>query len=469
MGRRTLFTQKELEILFKHPPLGFIVIGITLLILGCFALYYDTGIGSIIVFISIICIGVGIVLFIINDNSKKGESNGEGANMSNDHRRELPPTYRIQSVSFNRTTKACKVTFVESKRYRTIERYVTQNYIKYPILSPWKEKTKIITKTVKLTNAALEHLNMHEDYLIRQFASDIISEIGDSDFFPSWYLKRRARKQYEANVEKRKQELSRLRGLVIDCQTRISQLAPRTELKKAEIEKKINALEKKKDNLIKSLERANTMKPSVLLNIITLGIYCYLRSEMRKAKITKAINTAESNIAFYHGIIDKLEAELSAKRNQLTELQRQAEEFRVSSERDNEAEHEQMLSVISKIKPLLTTVTDDEKFVLLKHLVGAEYKKIVGCYVIKNNENGKCYVGQSKDVIKRIKQHFKGTEPHNIIFAEDYYSSKFQDKTALFSVLIIPTSVADLDPKERELIEKYDALQTGYNSTAGNK
>ena len=81
----------------------------------------------------------------------------------------------------------------------------------------------------------------------------------------------------------------------------------------------------------------------------------------------------------------------------------------------------------------------------------------------------KYYVGQSKDVLKRLKQHFKGTVPHNIIFAEDYYSSTFGNKEDLFEVKIIPCDTKDeLDKTEKNLIEKYDAWRSGYNGTSGN-
>lgn len=97
-----------------------------------------------------------------------------------------------------------------------------------------------------------------------------------------------------------------------------------------------------------------------------------------------------------------------------------------------------------------------------------EYEKIVGCYIIRNKEKDKYYVGQSKDVIKRLKQHFKGTIPNNIIFAEDYYSSSM-DKSDLFEVKILPCATKDdLDRTEKQLIEKYDAFNSGYNGTNGN-
>ncbi len=106
----------------------------------------------------------------------------------------------------------------------------------------------------------------------------------------------------------------------------------------------------------------------------------------------------------------------------------------------------------------------------LKALSGIEYKKIVGCYLIHNRENDRYYVGQSKDVMKRLKQHFRGTVPNNVIFAQDYYSSEYEHKEDLFEVKIVPCSTKDeLDRKEREYIRQYDANGSGYNSTSGNK
>ena len=79
------------------------------------------------------------------------------------------------------------------------------------------------------------------------------------------------------------------------------------------------------------------------------------------------------------------------------------------------------------------------------------------------------YVGQSKDVYKRIKQHFHGTVPKNVIFAEDYYLSNIENKEKLFEIKIIPCETKDeLDKLERELIIEYDALNNGYNGTSGN-
>ena len=121
------------------------------------------------------------------------------------------------------------------------------------------------------------------------------------------------------------------------------------------------------------------------------------------------------------------------------------------------------------MKPLQDQYIIDDSFQPLKLLSGFEYKKIIGCYVIHNKEKDKYYVGQSKDILRRLKQHFRGTTPNNIIFAEDYYSSKQENKDDLFEVKIIECSTKDeLDRKEKNLIEFYDSWNKGYNGTSGN-
>ena len=124
---------------------------------------------------------------------------------------------------------------------------------------------------------------------------------------------------------------------------------------------------------------------------------------------------------------------------------------------------------IQDIKPLNNLVNNDESFVSLKMFSGLEYEKIVGCYIIHNKENDKYYVGQSKDILKRLKQHFKGTVPLNPIFAEDYYNSQYPNKDDLFEVKIIRCNTKDeLDNTEKQLISDYDSWKNGYNGTSGN-
>jgi len=114
---------------------------------------------------------------------------------------------------------------------------------------------------------------------------------------------------------------------------------------------------------------------------------------------------------------------------------------------------------------------DKSDFIPLKKLIGIKYEKIIGCYIIHNKEFDKYYVGQSKDVIKRVtRDHFSGTTVKNIIFAEDYYKSKYENKDDIFEVKIIRLETKDeLDATEKALIEEYDSFNNGYNGTSGNK
>ena len=90
-------------------------------------------------------------------------------------------------------------------------------------------------------------------------------------------------------------------------------------------------------------------------------------------------------------------------------------------------------------------------------------------YIIHNKEKDKYYVGQSKDIIKRINQHFKGVVPNNPIFAEDYYYSTYNNKDDIFEIKIIKCETKDeLDSLEKRLIYEYDAKNSGYNGTNGN-
>lgn len=87
-----------------------------------------------------------------------------------------------------------------------------------------------------------------------------------------------------------------------------------------------------------------------------------------------------------------------------------------------------------------------------------------GVYVIWNKSKNLYYVGQSKDVYKRLfTQHFNNNNVKNIIFAKDWFDG---DE---FYYKVIPLQTKDeLDEKEKELIEKYDSFKHGYNATAGN-
>lgn len=56
-----------------------------------------------------------------------------------------------------------------------------------------------------------------------------------------------------------------------------------------------------------------------------------------------------------------------------------------------------------------------------------------------------------------------------MIFAEDYFQTAEKERGDLFEFMIIPCETKDeLDKKEKDLIEEYEAFTKGYNGTSGN-
>ena len=388
---------------------------------------------------------------------------------NNGDEKELPLNYDFENLDFNSETRIAKIVFLETKTYRTIERYVTQNYVKYPIYSDWKTKTKKINKTIKLTNAELENLTQNEDFLIRKFAHEIVINLNDEELFPSWFVLDFLKENYDETV---------------------ADLNNTFENSKTEDELQINAIHIKKDenlNIIKIKEKQKQIflkkiatikkkiskidkaKKSVFLSLMTLGIYNYRISKKRRNILCKKSQKYDNEVRCIQCEISQKEKDnndLLFEKNAIQELMNNREKelhFLLSEEKKT---YEMKLR---QVKPLEIVYKHNRSFVLLKNIAGLEYEKIVGCYVIHNREKDKYYVGQSKDVLKRLKQHFKGTVPHNIIFAEDYYSSTFENKEDLFEVKIIPCKTKDeLDKTEKDLIEEYDAWISGYNGTSGN-
>lgn len=91
--------------------------------------------------------------------------------------KEKYPTMQLLSCNFSIETRIARLEFRQLQEYRTIERYVTSNYVKTPIYSYWKIKEKLIRKSIKLTNAELENLQQSSDALIAIFAYQIVSAL----------------------------------------------------------------------------------------------------------------------------------------------------------------------------------------------------------------------------------------------------------------------------------------------------
>ncbi len=382
------------------------------------------------------------------------------------------PIYQIKSFDFNQDTRVAHVFFLEIQQYRTIEKYVTRNYVKSPIYSDWKTKTKQIKKTVKLNNVELETLQSNPDPLIASFASEIVKRLGYSHLYPSWF--RREQIRLRANEE--------IANAEADCKGRVSSLEESNKDANRRcllLEKELVGNQKASDKANKKLVRLNRRKTTlsslrhpVILTILTFGFLAIFLSKGYQEKLDKRIVRQTNICDDYQKTKERINESISLEKAHIVENKAKADivlrkledrKREIADSRDKE---------LADVMPLLTNAASvpENGFVSLKSLCGMPSEKIIGCYVIRNRQNGRCYCGQSKDVLKRItKQHFQGTKPNNIIFAEDYFSADLGDRDDLFEVRIIRCTTKDeLDFTEKSLIEEYDSFLHGYNGTAGN-
>ena len=383
--------------------------------------------------------------------------------------KELPPTYSLDDVDFNEQNRIAKLSFQKTVNYRTVDRYIQKNYERYPIYSGWKTKRSFIKKSIKLTNTELEKLNYNADDLIREFAFEIITWLKNPDLTPSWFYKQCIEEEFrQKNLKQNKIESDAYKEHEKLVSITKKKIAEKTE--KVKVLKKENSiLQNKIDKLSKKIEKTQNHKKNLFLSIITFAIYHYFGSSFRLNKLSEKLKIKTNNHLLNEENIFNLNKQCEDYEKTIKQSQENLQKIKSNvlvALQNNETEKTLKLQEIVPLSADFQIETN-AGFIPLKDINGIEYKKIVGCYIIRNRSNQRCYVGQSKDVIKRLKQHFKGTYPNNIIFAEDYFAAK--DKENLFEIKVYPCATKDeLDKTEKSLIEEYDSFLHGYNGTSGN-
>lgn len=351
--------------------------------------------------------------------------------------KEPAPEYAISEFDFDRTSRIAHIEFTQLQKYRTITRYATRNYVKYPVYSDWKTRKKTITKTLKLTNLELEGLNDNDDFLVRKFAKEIIIRINDEELFPSWFIKEYLKEELDDSLKAMKNELDAFvlqQHKNIDKSTRNKSLF---KYKNSNLRKKLLEVQAEKDKLSSKLSKAQSRKQNTLKSILSFGIYSYLISESRKGKLNAKLRLMEDDLSKIKKAIADNNAIINMYEDAIVTSKSDIAERKENYEKEIEERKTIYNEKLSKVKTLMDSAEPNGDFALLKYYCGLEYEKIIGIYIIHNRENDKYYVGQSKDVLKRLKQHFNGTVPRNIIFAEDYYHSHFENLEDLFEVQII--------------------------------
>lgn len=97
-------------------------------------------------------------------------------------------------------------------------------------------------------------------------------------------------------------------------------------------------------------------------------------------------------------------------------------------------------------------------------LLSSNSSTFSGVYVLLNKTKGINYVGQSRDVYGRVKQHTTGYGNGNV-----YADMKYGD---IFAVKLLPlknSGFDSLNELEKYAIDAFDAYKYGYNRTSGNR
>ena len=99
-------------------------------------------------------------------------------------------------------------------------------------------------------------------------------------------------------------------------------------------------------------------------------------------------------------------------------------------------------------------------------------KEVSGIYRIYNIISGKSYIGQSKNIKKRVLYlHLCDfNNENNCCYNSKFYQAMRKYGIDSFEIEILEECCAEvLDEKEREYIDIYDSFKNGYNSTEGGQ
>lgn len=324
-----------------------------------------------------------------------------------------------------------------------ITRYVTRNYERTPIYDDLSVRQKILRnyhKAICIEKFLEEELVNLSDLNneIRIEITNYLIQFLTNKFVPSWYQKLIDIKNVEDNINNLNNQ--------IDTQQNKLECA-KDEFRIAKTDLDVAKRKPVVPNSTPYLVFAIILIP-VLIGIIMLGCY-----------------TSETQAAINQEVINQCEINVKNLANQVLTLNAECERITSANEKKISKYQDKLDQIKRTVYERKINVHNDG-FLNLRHEIKFSHKEIIiGVYIIWNKTKNKYYVGQSKDVNKRIYQgHFCSSGPKKYCFFQDWIAN---DE---FLVKIIPCTTKDeLDWLEKMYIEQYNAFKGGYNRTGGNK
>jgi len=331
----------------------------------------------------------------------------------------------LDKLSFNSTTRHLYFEVIEETEKPKITRYVTQNYVRTPIYGDISRKRKVLKKfdrsinPVKFANEEILKLGLDKPTIV--IILDAIKMV------PGWRVK-------EMNLEK---------------------ITSTIEYKKSKIRK----FDQEKSGYKFKPTNFDEIKSNFWLRLLfflpTLGLSFVNYNSKSQAYFNKQLNAKNKLYNENH------QKEIDLKNQKLLKVITQ-----FNDEIREEIEELQNKYLLEEAKEIDVVKTDDKGWTDLKTASDLSFNFLnskIGVYVIWNKTKDKYYVGQSKNMGRRLNQHFKNGDVNNVIFAKDWYEND-QFKFKCFEC----KTKDELDSLEKKFIGMYNAFENGYNKTKGN-
>lgn len=340
--------------------------------------------------------------------------------------------YVLTQLKFNATTQIFTLEIRKFTLKHKILRYVQRNYVKYPVYNDRemniKDKQELFINRKINTAYFLNNqlLNYELPYWLDMKICDVLNTK------PIWF----------------------------DELTKLTQASQALTTWRKTPNQTYHFLNLPKLERTDYKETPSKLWKHLLLTLPTLGVNWFFYVSKNKAQAHKLLNAANKK---------RNDATISNINEKNAANKKQVDDFNAKKAQQIAFNENLIKSLEYKLFHQNTAPTSDEWLDLRKTLTNYhnQYDDVKGIYIIHNTTKNKYYVGQSKNIGKRIfRQHFNAIENDvkNIIFAKDWYNND----DFKFKVIIYGDKETNLDNLEKEYIFKYDAFNNGYNKTGGN-
>lgn len=245
----------------------------------------------------------------------------------------LKESFKIDNVNFDISTRKCTINYTKITSKRSIKKRFTYMGVQYKLLNDWAETRKSLTKTLNLTNKAIEDLNKETDEIVVAARDKIIKALPDS-LKPSWErVNTEIKKLNEEErrrrtiVESKYREIGQLKTSIDKLNSEISDL-------KIELQNKNGTLKNKQVDLMEVERRLRELNSTGLSRFFGYfeiksqkEFHCRCQAEI--AQLESAIRDLNEKISSYSVELKRFDARYaplsSQKRAELSNIDRWVE------------------------------------------------------------------------------------------------------------------------------------------------